>query len=148
MWEAGISLCKHMIVQFETETFDYIQLSAVLVSRVITFIYFSALYILPNVHDLSTISKTDESFILEFFFPTTYMISIADTKLKLINLFCRNIFTSFHSYCNYNYVIRSDISLKFSYYSDKIFPGYYLYCNKHSNCSSGFSGFGICGAAL
>ena len=32
MWEKGIELCKELAHQYENETFDFIQLSAVLVS--------------------------------------------------------------------------------------------------------------------
>ena len=32
MWEAGIKLCKTLALQYETETFNYIQLSEILVS--------------------------------------------------------------------------------------------------------------------
>jgi len=31
MWEMGIELCKELAMQYETETFDYLQLSSILV---------------------------------------------------------------------------------------------------------------------
>jgi len=35
MWEMGIELCKELSMQYETETFDYMQLSKILVRRII-----------------------------------------------------------------------------------------------------------------
>ena len=33
MWEMGIELCKELAMQYETETFDYLQLSNILVRQ-------------------------------------------------------------------------------------------------------------------
>lgn len=61
MWEYGISRCKELAYQYESETYDYIQLSKILVSTIfISYIfnpnrvinlYYRISYFLRNVYN-------------------------------------------------------------------------------------------------
>ena len=57
MWEKGIELCKELANQYESETFNYSQLSTILVSRLLAR---EGGYENHSFKEMSTIRKSHE----------------------------------------------------------------------------------------